>query len=96
MKIDWLLTASLPTSFICPTASSSFTVCTFWLVYALHRIGMVDEAKSIFFGVLAKRNPLGLLSEDIRFEDGRLLGNFPQAYSHLALIACAKLLASAH
>ena len=78
------------------TPSSSFTVCTFWLVYALHRIGMVDEAKAIFSGVLSKRNPLGLLSEDIRFEDGRLLGNFPQAYSHLALIACAELLASAH
>ncbi len=72
---------------------SSFTVCTFWLVYSLHRIGEVEEARSVFEGVLAKRNPLGLLSEDIRFEDGRLLGNFPQAYSHLALIACAALLA---
>lgn len=73
--------------------TSSFTVCTFWLIYSLHRIGMVDEARTIFDGVLAKRNPLGLLSEDIHFEDGRLLGNFPQAYSHLALIACATLLA---
>ncbi len=72
--------------------SSSFTVCSFWLVYALHRIGLVDEAREIFDGVLAKRNALGLLSEDISFETGRLLGNFPQAYSHLALITCASLI----
>lgn len=72
--------------------TSSFTVCTFWLIHSLHRIGMVEEARELFDGLLTKRNPLGLLSEDIRFEDGRLLGNFPQAYSHLALITCAALL----
>ncbi len=74
------------------TPSTSFTVCTFWLVYALHRIGMKDDAKNIFNGVLERRNSLGLLSEGIGIADGRLLGNFPQAYSHLALIACAELL----
>jgi GH15 family glucan-1,4-alpha-glucosidase len=72
--------------------SSSFTVCTFWLVYSLHRIGMQEEARAIFDDVLAKRNSLGLLSEDISFKTGRLLGNFPQAYSHLALITCASLI----
>jgi GH15 family glucan-1,4-alpha-glucosidase len=42
--------------------------------------------------VLAKRNVLGLFSEDICFKTGRRLGNFPQAYSHLALITCASLI----
>jgi len=72
--------------------TSSFTVCTFWLVSALHRIGEVEEARRIFEGVLSHANHLGLLSEDIDFETGRLLGNFPQAYSHLAHIASAILL----
>jgi GH15 family glucan-1,4-alpha-glucosidase len=74
--------------------SSAFTVCTFWLVYALHRIGMKNEAKELFENVLTHRNALGLLAEDIHFEDGRQLGNFPQAYSHLALITCARLFSS--
>lgn len=71
--------------------SSAFTVCTFWLIYALHRIGMPDDALALFEKVLSYRNGLGLLSEDICFDTGRQLGNFPQAYSHLALITCARL-----
>jgi len=58
----------------------------FWLVQALFRIGMKEEAKKIFEDLLACGNHLGLFSEDIDFTTKRLLGNFPQAYSHLALI----------
>jgi len=70
---------------------SSFTICTFWLIQALFRIGMEEEAKNIFEDLLACGNHLGMFSEDIDFETKRLLGNFPQAYSHLALINTATL-----
>ena len=68
---------------------SSFTICTFWLVQALFRIGMKEDAKNIFENLLTYGNHLGLFSEDIHFSSKRLLGNFPQAYSHLALINTA-------
>jgi alpha,alpha-trehalase len=71
--------------------SSSFTICTFWLIQALFRIGRKEEAQSIFDSLLACGNHLGLFSEDIDFTSKRLLGNFPQAYSHLALINTAVL-----
>jgi alpha,alpha-trehalase len=71
--------------------SSSFTICTFWLVQALFKIGMKEEAKKIFDNILACGNHVGLYSEDIDFSTKRLLGNFPQAYSHLALINTATL-----
>ena len=70
---------------------SSFTICTFWLIQALFRIGMKDEAKNMFEELLACGNHLGLFSEDIDFSSKRLLGNFPQAYSHLALINTATM-----
>lgn len=73
---------------------SSFTICTFWMVNALYRVGRTKEAREMFERVLASANHMGLLSEDIDFETGRLLGNFPQAYSHLALINCACTLGS--
>ena len=72
--------------------ASSFTICTFWLIQALFRIGMKDEAKNIFENLLSYGNHLGLFSEDIDFTTKRLLGNFPQAYSHLALINTAVML----
>ncbi len=71
--------------------TSSFTICTFWLVQALFRIGLQEEAQSLFESLLACGNHLGLFSEDIDFDTKRLLGNFPQAYSHLALIKTAVL-----
>ncbi len=70
---------------------SSFTICTFWLIQALFRIGLRDEAKVIFENLLGWGNHLGLYSEDIDFATKRLLGNFPQAYSHLALINTASM-----
>ncbi|MDA3865651.1 MAG: glycoside hydrolase family 15 protein [Salinivirgaceae bacterium] len=71
------------------TPKSSFTICTFWLVNALHRIGEKEKAESMFEKVLSYSNHVGLFSEDIDFESKRLLGNFPQAYSHLAIIETA-------
>jgi GH15 family glucan-1,4-alpha-glucosidase len=72
---------------------SSFTVCTFWMVKSLYRIGKQKEAQDLFNQCLSYRNHLGLLSEDIDFDTKRLLGNFPQGYSHLALIDAAITLA---
>ena len=71
--------------------TSSFTICTFWLIQALYKIGNTGDAKIIFDNLLACGNHLGLFSEDIDFASKRLLGNFPQAYSHLALINTARL-----
>ena len=69
--------------------SSSFTVCTFWYINSLFKIGEEEKALEYFERLLGYSNHLGLFSEDIDFETKRLLGNFPQAYSHLALIECA-------
>lgn len=69
--------------------SSSFTICTFWLINSLYKIGEKEEAEKLFKQLLSYSNHLGLFSEDIDFETKRLLGNFPQAYSHLALIETA-------
>ena len=68
---------------------SSFTICTFWLINSLYKIGEKNKAKEMFETLLSYSNLLGLFSEDIDFETKRLLGNFPQAYSHLALIETA-------
>lgn len=69
--------------------TSSFTICTFWFINALFKIGEEQRARSLFDRLLSYSNHLGLFSEDIDFKTKRLLGNFPQAYSHLALIECA-------
>ena len=72
--------------------SSAFTICTFWLIRALYVIGQREEARCLFEEVLTDGNHLGLFSEDINFDTKELLGNFPQAYSHLALVNTAILL----
>lgn len=71
------------------TPSSSFTVCTFWFINSLYKIGEEDKSRAMFDQLLSYSNHLGLFSEDIDFKSKRLLGNFPQAYSHLALIDTA-------
>ncbi len=71
--------------------SSSFTICTFWLIRALFVTGEKEEALKIFNELLSYSNHLGLFSEDLDFETKRQLGNFPQAYSHLALVNTAIL-----
>ena len=72
---------------------TSFTICTFWLIKSLYLIGERDEAIQMFEQVLTYANHLGLFSEGIDFTSKRLLGNFPQGYSHLALIDAAMTLA---
>jgi GH15 family glucan-1,4-alpha-glucosidase len=72
--------------------SSSFTICTFWMIQSLYKIGHKEEAKDLFSRLLSYSNHLGLFSEDIDFKTKRLLGNFPQGYSHLALIETAFIL----
>ncbi|MEL6712483.1 MAG: glycoside hydrolase family 15 protein, partial [Planctomycetota bacterium] len=74
--------------------NSAFTVCTFWMVKALASIGRRRDARKLFEELLASANPHGLFGEDLDFETRRHLGNFPQAYSHLALIDCAHALSS--
>jgi GH15 family glucan-1,4-alpha-glucosidase len=71
---------------------SSFVLCTFWLVNSLYKIGQRDEALDIFNNIISCSNHLGLLSEHIDIETRELLGNFPQAYSHLGLIQSALLI----
>ncbi|MDR1489568.1 MAG: DUF5911 domain-containing protein [Desulfovibrio sp.] len=71
---------------------SAFTICTFWFARALYVTGRKEEALAVFDDVLAHCNHVGLFSEDLDFETKGQLGNFPQAYSHLALIETASLL----
>jgi GH15 family glucan-1,4-alpha-glucosidase len=67
----------------------SFLACSFWLVICLHLIGRREEASSFFQRLLALRNDLGLLSEEYDPKQERMLGNFPQALSHFALVHAA-------
>jgi GH15 family glucan-1,4-alpha-glucosidase len=71
---------------------SSFTVCSFWMIKSLYRVGRHEDAERMFEQLLACGNHLGLFSEDIDFTTKELLGNFPQGYSHLALIDTAMTL----
>jgi GH15 family glucan-1,4-alpha-glucosidase len=66
----------------------TFSICTFWYVEALARAGRVDEARLIFEKMLTYANHLGLYAEEIG-PCGEQLGNFPQAFTHLALISAA-------
>jgi GH15 family glucan-1,4-alpha-glucosidase len=68
---------------------TSFTICTFWYIDALAAIGRRDEARELFERLLTRRNHLGLLSEDLAFDNGEAWGNFPQTYSHVGLIIAA-------
>ncbi|MBA2566463.1 MAG: glycoside hydrolase family 15 protein, partial [Thermoleophilaceae bacterium] len=64
----------------------TFTICSFWLVSALSEIGELDRARDLCARLLALASPLGLYAEEIDPRSGRHLGNFPQAFTHLALI----------
>lgn len=65
---------------------TAFNVCTFWRIDALARIGRADQAREIFESMLACRNHVGLLSEDIAPRTGELWGNFPQTYSMVGIV----------
>ena len=71
---------------------SSFLICTFWLVEQYARSGRRDDASALMDKLLAVRSDLGLLAEEYDTSAGHSLGNYPQAFSHLALIrACDAL-----
>jgi GH15 family glucan-1,4-alpha-glucosidase len=73
-----------------PGGEGQFLACSFWLVSALALVGRGDEARTLFERLLALRNDLGLLAEEYDVARGRQVGNFPQAFSHLALIEAAQ------
>jgi GH15 family glucan-1,4-alpha-glucosidase len=67
-------------------AEGTFTICSFWLVSALVMIGELDRARELCEKLLSYASPLQLYAEEIDPLTGRHLGNFPQAFTHLALI----------
>ena len=71
-----------------PGEEGTFNMCTFWLVEALTRAGRVDKARLIFEKMLGYANHLGLYAEELG-ASGQALGNFPQAFTHMALISSA-------
>jgi GH15 family glucan-1,4-alpha-glucosidase len=71
-----------------PGSEGFFSVCSFWLVEAMARAGDVEEAQLLFEKLLSYGNHLGLFSEEVSAQ-GELLGNFPQALTHLGLISAA-------
>ena len=72
-------------------AEGTFSICTFWYVEALARSGRLDDARLTFEKMLTYTNHVGLYAEEIG-PTGEQLGNFPQAFSHLALINAATTL----
>jgi GH15 family glucan-1,4-alpha-glucosidase len=73
-----------------PGPEGTFLFCTFWLADALRGIGRTGEATAMFERLLGLRNDVGLLSEEYDVAAGRLLGNVPQAFSHIGLINTAR------
>jgi GH15 family glucan-1,4-alpha-glucosidase len=67
----------------------TFVICSFWLVSALAKAGEADRAEQLFDQLASYANDLGLLAEEIDTANGELLGNFPQAFSHIGLITAA-------
>jgi len=67
----------------------AFFMCSFWLVDALAHLGELEEAQRRFERLLSFGSPLGLFSEEVDPRSGALLGNFPQAFTHLALVGAA-------
>jgi GH15 family glucan-1,4-alpha-glucosidase len=71
---------------------NAFIVCTFWMINALYLIGQEEEARTMLEKIMSHANRFGLFSEDIETDTGRLTGNFPQGYSHLAFVQTILLL----
>ena len=78
-----------------PGSEGAFTACSFWEVDALALCGRVDEAEVLFNRIVAHASDLGLMSEQIEPRSGELAGNYPQGFTHLALIRSALTIAEA-
>ena len=78
-----------------PGTEGAFLACSFWLADNYAFAGRITEAEELFERLLSLRNHLGLLSEEYDPKLRRLIGNFPQAFSHLALILTARIIESA-
>jgi GH15 family glucan-1,4-alpha-glucosidase len=76
-------------------SEGSFVICTFWLAEAAARAGQVERARAVFERAVGYANDLGLLSEEIATATGELIGNFPQAFSHVGLVNAAWAIAEA-
>jgi GH15 family glucan-1,4-alpha-glucosidase len=72
-----------------PPGEGVFLACSFWMVGCLKAVGRTREAKTLFERLLKLRNDLGLLAEEYDVNDKRFVGNFPQAFSHIALVNAA-------
>ncbi len=68
---------------------TAFNTCSFWRIEALARMGRMDDAREHFVELLALRNRLGLMSEDVDLQTGELWGNYPQTYSLVGIVNCA-------
>jgi GH15 family glucan-1,4-alpha-glucosidase len=77
-----------------PGSEAQFLACSFWLVTALAMNGRADEGHQLFERLLSLGNDLGLFSEEYDVSEQRLIGNFPQAFTHLTLVQAAKTLAN--
>jgi GH15 family glucan-1,4-alpha-glucosidase len=78
-----------------PGGEGTFGICTFWLATCLARAGEVDRAQSLFGRMAGCANDVGLLAEEVDPANGELLGNFPQAFTHIGLIHAALAIAEA-
>ena len=72
-----------------PPGEGAFLTCSFWLVDNYILQGRREDARRLFERLLSRCNDVGLLAEEFDPVAGRMLGNFPQAYSHVGLINCA-------
>jgi len=72
-----------------PPGEGVFLACSFWMVSSLKAVGRMRDARALFEKLLTLRNDLGLLSEEYDVGSKRLVGNFPQAFSHIALVNAA-------
>lgn len=79
-----------------PTREGAFLACSFWLADAYVMLGRLNEATAFFDRLLALRNDVGLLSEEYDVDARRLIGNFPQGFSHIGLVNTAFNLVKAH
>ncbi|MGQ0503873.1 MAG: glycoside hydrolase family 15 protein, partial [Myxococcaceae bacterium] len=78
-----------------PPGEGVFLPCSFWLADCYSLLGRHQDAERLFRKLLALRNDVGLLSEEYDVRGKRMVGNFPQAFSHLSIVGCAQNLASA-